>query len=58
MEAGNARQHFADGSTCMKQWSMTKGQSIRKLDLVDAMIDAADDLVSDRLKRLRNRETR
>ena len=48
MEAGKVlASTLGDGSNVHETVVNDQGQSIRKLDLVDAMIDAADDLVSD-----------
>lgn len=48
MEAGKVLAHtLVDGSNVHETVTNDKGEKIRKLDLVDAMIDAADDLVSD-----------
>lgn len=48
MEAGKVlASTLVDGSNVHETVVNDQGQSIRKLDLVDAMIDAADDLVSD-----------
>ncbi len=48
MEAGKVlASTLGDGHTVHETITNDSGQKVRKLDLVDAMIDAADDLISD-----------
>ncbi len=48
MEAGKVlASTLGDGHTVHETVTDENGQKVRKLDLVDAMIDAADDLISD-----------
>ncbi|VEG14036.1 dihydroxy-acid dehydratase [Moraxella cuniculi] len=48
MEAGKVlASTLGDGHTVHETITNDDGQKVRKLDLVDAMIDAADDLISD-----------
>ncbi|UXZ05146.1 dihydroxy-acid dehydratase [Moraxella nasicaprae] len=48
MEAGKVlASELADGHTTHETVTSDDGKKVRKLDLVDAMIDAADDLISD-----------
>lgn len=48
MEAGKVlASTLGDGHTLHETITDDSGQKVRKLDLVDAMIDAADDLISD-----------
>ncbi|UNU73509.1 dihydroxy-acid dehydratase [Moraxella nasovis] len=48
MEAGKVlATTLGDGHTTHQTVTNEKGDKVRKLDLVDAMIDAADDLISD-----------
>ena len=49
MEAGKVlAENLADGHMEHETVVNEQGQKVRKLDLVDAMIDAADDLISDK----------